>query len=236
MFTVIELAVIVVAGVGGLGLTISGGRCRSRRRAAVGLTLLVSPVFAAAGICWLVSTRHLDPVPYEPVWLLRRDLAGPPPRADAALAELDARARAGRMSAAEVASVADACLAAQAAPVPWDPAWGQFVETALSTGSLDDARWGTYARQAMGATRALPPTIGPNDAGTLSVNFGLDRCVAPTFAARYDCLDFRVDGRPLPLQVPLSGQGGHAGQIALGSTGFSNSSATPLADDAALHA
>ena len=132
-----------------------GHRTRRRRPLAAGLAALFVAL-TTAGVDGYLRVRHVDPTPYKPVWWLRHDLdAAAPGVRDEALAELTARPLSGRLSPSQVAAVADRASAGQLA-VPWDPAWGTFVETAHATGRLDRPRWATYARQAISFCLAQP--------------------------------------------------------------------------------
>ncbi len=56
----------------------------------------------------------------------------------------------GTLSAAQTDAVTDRALAIQSDPaIPWDFAWGDWVEQARAAGKASDARWRRYARQAV---------------------------------------------------------------------------------------
>ena len=126
-----------------------------------GLTLVTAGAIGygrAAGVDW-----HR----YAPVWVLLRDAAAADPsRRSPALAELAARRADGRLSTVNRDRVADAALAVQADPArPWDPAWGDFLESARAAGQLSDDRWHRYAAGSWPAAYQLRvrPTVRDGD-------------------------------------------------------------------------
>jgi hypothetical protein len=213
-------------------LTTMAVRRRRRLLAYVGSALLISSVVILV-IGGFVRAGQLNIVPYEPAWALQNDLASSAAVRSAALVELTGRMVAGRVWTAPGPAGAHVALEAQAHADPWNAEWGRFVEAAHAAGQLPADRWGTYARQAIVARLNVPTTVRPNQSLTLSPSFGVDRCVAAGFAALFDCVDLRIDGRPVALQSGSLRPGLHAGQMAVGNTPNEVGGETAVANEAA---
>ena len=167
---------------------------RRRRPGAIllGLALLLVPLMVGGT---LVS--GIDPTPYKPAWWLLRELdARDPATVSAALAELGRRQAAGGLSASAVDALVKRALAVQADPAaPWDKRWGGFVEVARAAGTLDDARWSRYARQAFDFKLKVRPRVRQGD--PLPVDFTINSPrLGPTasFGAWYEWSAVRVGG------------------------------------------
>jgi hypothetical protein len=127
---------------------IIGVRLRSSRSIILG-SAFVGFGLLALGLSGYWYFSALDWQPIKPVWLLTRESK----RADthaAALAELQRRLDSSELSEAQADAVAEVAIAAHAdQSQPWDPAWGDFIQTARLNGKLSDERWSTYALQAV---------------------------------------------------------------------------------------
>ncbi len=144
---------------------------RRRRTALILLGLAVMLVPLVGGGLLL---RGVDPTPYKPAWWLMREADSKnAATATAALDELGRRQAAGKLSASAVDALVSRALAVQADPAArWDGRWGGFVEAARAAGTLSDARWGQYARQAFGFELIVRPRVLRGD--PLPITFSID--------------------------------------------------------------
>jgi len=114
-----------------------------------GIVILVPVLFVAGVMVW-GQINDIHWMSYAPtrfvIW--RAESANPATRSPA-LAELNARLTAGKLSTAELEKIADAGLAYQAdLTKPWDTGWGDLLEAIQSRGKLSDDRWKRYLTQA----------------------------------------------------------------------------------------
>ena len=98
---------------------------------------------------------------YKPVWLLARE-AGSDDAAlrDAAMKELSARLKGGKLNPQQVALVQDNILAWQAdANRTWVPLWGNLFQSARASGLVPDEKWKQYAMNSTHATMEIRPVL-----------------------------------------------------------------------------
>ena len=191
---------------------------RRRRPGAVllGVALLLAPLVVGGTLA-----GGIDPTPYKPAWWLMRELdARDPATVAAALAELGRRQAAGGLSKASAEGLFDHALSQQAdASKPWNPAWGGLLESARTAGTLDDARWSRYARQAFDFKLEVRPRVRQGD--PLPVDFTINRPrLGPTaaFDAWYKWSSVRVGGT---ARAPANlGLGSGAMQVGAGGWGW----------------
>ena len=176
---------------------------RRRRPGAVllGIALLLAPLVVGGT---LVS--GIDPTPYKPAWWLMRELdARNPATVSAALGELSWRQAAGKLSKASADGLFDHALAQQAdASKPWDPVWGVVLESGRILGTLDDARWSRYARQAFDFKLEVRPRVRQGDPLAVRFTTGKPRLASlANFEATYTWQSIQVGSTrldPPPLR------------------------------------
>lgn len=134
---------------------------------------------AGPAALWLGGTAYLAArggrvVRYEPAWLLTREAFGADPgRRSGAIGELTARSASGRLAAGQVDAVTARVLDRQADPqTPWDPRWGDFVESARASGRVPDAVWQQYLRQAVVLRLDVRPKVRLGDPVPMAVVAG----------------------------------------------------------------
>ena len=178
----------------------------------VGVALALPAMLVLVAVVF-VRMQDFELTPYKPNWLLARDVvSGNDGRAKAkGLAELTRRLQAGsRVSDRSVASVAAVCLANQGdRTLPWNPAWGHFLEAARAAEQLPDEAWGRYASQGVQlelylrspSTRLLAEQSRRRKAfRSPRVRARNLRIANATFTVLWDCQGFSVDdGGPVPL-------------------------------------
>jgi hypothetical protein len=126
-----------------------GRRERRRRVIAVALPVLLLCT-AWLGLLGWGAARGTDWNRHKPAWWLVSQARGLDVAArDAALAEMTARLKAGKLSQLQIDALADLALDLQAdASRPWSDVIGDAVGAARQAGQLSPARWQRYARQA----------------------------------------------------------------------------------------
>ena len=134
-----------------------------------------------------------------------------------ALGELGQRLLAGKLSPDREHALIDVVLYRQANPnVPWDPKWGQLVESAQAAGKLTPQQWQRYQLQSV--TFQLVPTFerqpgSPAPQLDLAVRRGPDRAAPnPTFQTDFAVFADKMvlDGKAVPsLAIVLGGQRDH---------------------------
>jgi hypothetical protein len=103
---------------------------------------------------------------YKPVWLLARE-AGSDDAAlrDAAMKELSARLKGGKLNPQQVTLVLDNILAWQAdANRTWVPLWGNLFQAARASGLVPDEKWKQYALNSTQATMEIRPVLRRGEA------------------------------------------------------------------------
>jgi ribosomal protein L37E len=154
---------------------------RVRRPVAIYLALPLLLTWGAllGGFGW-VGVRGVDANWYLPTWWLISELGSKPGVVrDGALAELDRRLLAGKLSAGQVGQIAGRALALQADPDrPWSTNWGDFVENARDMSVLPDELWQQYVRQivADGLTVQTRPVLRRGDALPTAFQITIGRC------------------------------------------------------------
>ncbi len=140
----------------GTGLSRSGAVREGVRRRRPGLivagVVLLLPIVAVLGLGAWGAVSSIDWQRVKPVAWLRweANASGAGAGAGAAVDELLRRQQAGELTAAQVDALIDDALAAQAdAARPWDPDWGDILQTAKRDSVLDEGRWQRYAEQAV---------------------------------------------------------------------------------------
>ena len=120
------------------------GHRQRRRKPLVFGFVLATPALAALLAIGVVAGRGFDLDRHKPTWLLCRegDIR--------ALTELNRRLGAGELDRNQVKSVVAYALREQAnRKRAWNPAWGDFVESARTAQAVDEQQWKTYTRQAV---------------------------------------------------------------------------------------
>jgi hypothetical protein len=126
-----------------------GRRERRRRVIAVALPVLLLCT-AWLGLLGWGAARGTDWNRHKPGWWLMSQARGHDVAArDAALAEMSARLKAGKLSQRQIDALADLALDLQADPArPWSDVIGEAVGAARDAGKLPREKWLRYARQA----------------------------------------------------------------------------------------
>ena len=160
------------------GRPAAGGRCAEcganlvaaairvgNRRRRPGLLVAGASMVAAAAMPALVQTAltvtHTDPIRYEPIgWLLREVARSPDSSLPPATDELCRRLRSGRLSPADQARIVAAALGYQAdLSRRWDRRWGDAIEALNATGHLPAADWKAYLAHDQPATLTVRPRV-----------------------------------------------------------------------------
>jgi hypothetical protein len=156
-----------------------GNRVRRPVAIYVALPLLLTLAALLGGFGW-VSVRGVDANRYLPTWWLISELSSKPGLVrDEALAELDGRLLAGKLSAGQVGQIAGRALALQAdADRPWSTNWGDFVEHAHDKSVLPDELWQRYVRQVVadGLTVQTRPVLRRGDDLPTAFQIAIGRC------------------------------------------------------------
>ncbi len=143
--------------------TVVGHRQRRPTMLGTGACLAIPPSLILLAVAYGM-VAHVDWRQHAPVWYLVREArSADSARRTPAWAELAARQTAGRLTPADRDRVADAALAAQAdAANPWEPAWGDWLQSARAAGQLSDGRWQRYLKAATSGAfyLQLRPRIG----------------------------------------------------------------------------
>lgn len=117
-------------------------------RVAIGLLILST---ATAGLGGWQRVKTVDWMKVKPAWMLSQDARGTVPAiATPALEELTHRARRGAISGWVCQGLVAHALEQQRDILsPWEPLWGDFVESARTGGLVSDKDWGDYLREAI---------------------------------------------------------------------------------------
>lgn len=105
---------------------------------------------AFGGLLGIVGAHDANFNPYKPLWMLVREVGSSDPTvSQPAMREISGRMANGQIADEKIRQLADAALELQGNPKrPWEPAWGDFIETARANGKLTDAQWLRYSKQA----------------------------------------------------------------------------------------
>jgi hypothetical protein len=139
---------------------------RRRRPVMLGIGLLaLLPVMGLVALVTWVHVRDLDEYRLLPTWyILREARQGSPGVPVAAWQELVRRLGAGQLSKENIERASELALAIQGdQSKTWNAVIGDFVESARVRGSLTDAQWARYARQAPMLTLTLRPQVRRGD-------------------------------------------------------------------------
>lgn len=143
---------------------IHGLRVRRRGALAMGLVLacLATTGFSAGRTA---AVRGFSFQQHKPVsWLLREADGADSKISDAAIMELTRRVRQGLLSAIDSDAVVDRGLELQAdLQHPWNPAWGDLIQSAQTNGRLNGDRWARYRQHAFAFSLDVRPIVCRGD-------------------------------------------------------------------------
>jgi hypothetical protein len=153
----------------------SATRIGQRRRIpaiiAAGVILALAALLPLAVVLY-GQLAEKDLSPYMPTWWLVSDVRRHPPAETAPqFAELTKRLYAGSLSDSQVAAIVDRILGAQSDRTQaWLSAWGDFVESAHSSGRITPAHWTTYIEQLPGLEVRVRERLRLGDPLTISTS------------------------------------------------------------------
>lgn len=124
------------------------GNRQSRKGWAIVAALVLAATLCGAGAVGVAAYRRADLYGYAPEWWLEGQMGGGGKLASRATSELYRRARAGKLSDAQMGSVVERALAWQGdRKRRWDARAGVLVEWLFQQGRVSPARWSRYLEQ-----------------------------------------------------------------------------------------
>ena len=149
-----------------------GHRSRRVGPLVAGLALLVPCVLLSVIVVYVV-VRGVDVQTYKPAWLLVRNLRSSDVKViDAAVAELGRRGKSGSLGDANTLAGVDALLDVQRdAARPWNPRWGDWIESQQAAGVVGSERTARYYRQVVVPTLRVRPHVRRGDPMPAAIEF-----------------------------------------------------------------
>jgi hypothetical protein len=124
------------------GLAIRVGHRQRRAGMLYAGTALATPALLIVTSIVYVQVRGIDITPHKPNWWLVYELDMGGETEAKAFTELCRRFQKNELSNQRISEVADYCLTRQAIrSIPWNRAWGSYIETARASGKLSDQQW-----------------------------------------------------------------------------------------------
>ena len=181
------------------GLAIRVGHRERRTGMLYAGTALAAPALLIVTSIVYVQVRGIDITPHKPGWWLVYELDTGGETEAKAFAELCRRFQKDELSSQRISEVADYCLTRQAIrSIPWNRAWGSYIETARGAGKLSDEQWTRYATQAFKVTMSSDRTQRIGSPLTLSIHVERLRVTGVTFTAGVSWSNVTIDHSPLP--------------------------------------
>ena len=152
----------------GAGLTVSDAVQVGNRQRRPGLTYAGAAVAAFAALPLLtqlvLAAGHVDPIRIQPLWWVLRKATGHVGGDLKATGEILRRVRIGDLSPDQDRRLALTALRLQAdLSRPWEPMWGDMVESLHAAGRLSAPDWQTYQTHSQPATFEVRPRVADGD-------------------------------------------------------------------------